>query len=573
MATKKYLDTSGLTRLWAKITSRLSTKVDKESGKGLSTNDYTTAEKTKLSGIATGAEVNQNAFSNVVVGSTTIAADGKTDTLTIAAGTNITLTPDATNDKLTITNSYSLPSAGTSLGGVKSGGVATISDGTITSISEVANPLTLKGNGTTAGTFNGSAATSVDVVGSGSTTVTGASGTITITTPTSIKNPNALTVGSKTYDGSAAITIAASDLGLASAMKFLGTSTTAITDGATTSPITVSDSSITPTAGNVVLYGQKEFVWTGNVWEELGNEGSYKVVQAAIASPEVDGTADAFIDTITQDANGNITATKKSVSLSGGEAAAEDATVVGGVIVSGSTISVAKKEIAAGDNITITGDTTTITIAATDTTYEEATTNTAGLLSAADKAKLDQLSSEAITVNEIAPAEGNITLTAENITVSSNDSTTIYDALGSSGAVLNLKNGSTTGSLRTVGSKEEDDDYTIGEYAFAEGYQTKASGTRSHVQGQFNVEDTSNTYAHIVGNGSSDSERSNAHTLDWNGNAWFAGEVDATSISADTELGITEEELAAILDGYGSASYTYDIDLAITETEMKEICT
>ena len=34
------------------------TKVDKVSGKGLSTNDYTDAEKTKLSGIASGAEVN-----------------------------------------------------------------------------------------------------------------------------------------------------------------------------------------------------------------------------------------------------------------------------------------------------------------------------------------------------------------------------------------------------------------------------------------------------------------------------------------------------------------------------------
>lgn len=77
-------------------------KVDKEVGKGLSTNDYTTEEKTKLSGIETGAEVNQNAFGNVKVGSTTIAADGKTDTLELAAGTGITLTPDATNDKVTI---------------------------------------------------------------------------------------------------------------------------------------------------------------------------------------------------------------------------------------------------------------------------------------------------------------------------------------------------------------------------------------------------------------------------------------------------------------------------------------
>lgn len=40
------------------INSALSNKVDKVSGMGLSTNDYTTAEKTKLSGIETGAQVN-----------------------------------------------------------------------------------------------------------------------------------------------------------------------------------------------------------------------------------------------------------------------------------------------------------------------------------------------------------------------------------------------------------------------------------------------------------------------------------------------------------------------------------
>lgn len=39
----------------------IANKVDKVAGKGLSTEDYTTAEKTKLSGIAEGAEVNVNA--------------------------------------------------------------------------------------------------------------------------------------------------------------------------------------------------------------------------------------------------------------------------------------------------------------------------------------------------------------------------------------------------------------------------------------------------------------------------------------------------------------------------------
>ena len=64
--------------------------------------NYTATEKNKLSGIASGAEVNQNAFSNVKVGSTTIQADSKTDTLELVAGANVTLTPDATNDKVTI---------------------------------------------------------------------------------------------------------------------------------------------------------------------------------------------------------------------------------------------------------------------------------------------------------------------------------------------------------------------------------------------------------------------------------------------------------------------------------------
>lgn len=40
------------------VNTNLAKKVDKVSGKGLSTNDYTTAEKNKLSGIATGAQVN-----------------------------------------------------------------------------------------------------------------------------------------------------------------------------------------------------------------------------------------------------------------------------------------------------------------------------------------------------------------------------------------------------------------------------------------------------------------------------------------------------------------------------------
>ena len=58
-------------------------------------------DKAKLDGISTGAEVNQNAFGKVKVGSDTIDADLKIDTLELA-GSNVTLTPDTTNDKVTI---------------------------------------------------------------------------------------------------------------------------------------------------------------------------------------------------------------------------------------------------------------------------------------------------------------------------------------------------------------------------------------------------------------------------------------------------------------------------------------
>ena len=66
----------------------------------------TAAERTKLSGIASGAEANQNAFAKVKVGTTEIVADSQTDTLELADGGGITITPDATGDKVTFAETY-----------------------------------------------------------------------------------------------------------------------------------------------------------------------------------------------------------------------------------------------------------------------------------------------------------------------------------------------------------------------------------------------------------------------------------------------------------------------------------
>lgn len=72
------------------------------------------ADKTKLDSIASGAEVNQNAFSNIaVIGASTIVADAKNDTLTLAAGSNVTITPNTTDDMITISATDTKYSAAT----------------------------------------------------------------------------------------------------------------------------------------------------------------------------------------------------------------------------------------------------------------------------------------------------------------------------------------------------------------------------------------------------------------------------------------------------------------------------
>lgn len=65
--------------------------------------DLTATQVRTMLNVADGAEVNQNAFSNVAVsGQTTVSADSKTDTLTLVAGTNVTITTDSTTDSITI---------------------------------------------------------------------------------------------------------------------------------------------------------------------------------------------------------------------------------------------------------------------------------------------------------------------------------------------------------------------------------------------------------------------------------------------------------------------------------------
>ena len=70
------------------MNTALANKVDKVSGKQLSTNDYTTTEKNKLNGIEAGAEV--NVVESIVVNGVTASISSKKASVTIPVGDTTT---------------------------------------------------------------------------------------------------------------------------------------------------------------------------------------------------------------------------------------------------------------------------------------------------------------------------------------------------------------------------------------------------------------------------------------------------------------------------------------------------
>jgi hypothetical protein len=117
--------------------------------------------------------------------------------------------------------------------------------------------------------------------------------------------------------------------------------------------------------------------------------------------------------------------------------------------------------------------------------------------------------------------------------------------------------GNGTQATHTAAHAEGASTKAMSEASHAEGIGTLADGNAVHTQGKYNikniVDDTYPTgkYAHIVGNGKSDSQRSNAHTLDWDGNAWFAGTITIGSTT------INETQLQALLELLETGVNTY----------------
>lgn len=100
---------------------------------------------------------------------------------------------------------------------------------------------------------------------------------------------------------------------------FLGVTTTALTDGATTNPIKINGEDVTAKKGNITSYESKEFIFSGTAWQEFGDLsglGSLAYKNSAtgnftpagtVSQPAFTGSSSDVNVTVAANASGNYT--------------------------------------------------------------------------------------------------------------------------------------------------------------------------------------------------------------------------------------------------------------------------
>lgn len=230
--------------------------------------------------VAGGGEVNQNAFSNIKVGATTLAAASKTATIEFVAGSGLVLTPDATSGKLTFAVAAN-----------------TFAD----------KEHTHKASDVTEGTFNAARIPNLTLS--------------KITDAGTAASKNAATDAIADGSSDAGLVSAAQvakyvadkTAGLTGAMHYIGTSSTALTDGGTQDPTIAGFTGNAKVAGNVVLYGNQEFIWNGTAWELLGDEGSYALKTTKINGHALSGDITLTAGDVGADATGSAAAVQTNL--------------------------------------------------------------------------------------------------------------------------------------------------------------------------------------------------------------------------------------------------------------------
>ena len=225
-----------------------------------------------------------------------------------------------------------------------------------------------------------------------------------------------------------------------------------------------------------------------------------------------------------------------------------------------------QEKLTQGENITIVGN----TISAIVPTETSELTNNSGYITLADV--------QDVFVNKTGD-EMTGSLKTPELTIGHRNTSTYgeYSLTNGRNNIASGVNSHAEGAgTEAIGDNSHAEGYgaeAVGYYSHAEGFETLANGMSSHAEGEgttatrrsqhtegeYNIYDevgssnTRGTYINIVGNGTDNSNRSNAHTLDWEGNAWYAGDVyvgsqSGTNKDEGSQRLATEAEVNSVID-------------------------
>lgn len=291
MATQKFLDQNGLQTFWEKIKTTIADQVSAIQGDVvLKTGAQTMA----------GPLTSTNGFVGNLTGKADTAgtADKTKASLTInvinTAGTTTTTTfngsgaKTATIDMSTLATDAELNVAIESLGNEIDARIASVTaDGTLITATTSADKKVTIGPTTKLTTAVGLAENAVRSVTEGSTNGYIAVNTGGTATGVKVHGINTAAYKAESYfvpattyntgisAAYAGVTANAGEIAnikksIAGGTHFIGISTTAITDKGAEKP-TIGGSQKTVANGDIVIYGNKEFIWNGSAWAELGD--------------------------------------------------------------------------------------------------------------------------------------------------------------------------------------------------------------------------------------------------------------------------------------------------------------
>ena len=224
-----------------------------------------------------------------------------------------------------------------------------------------------------------------------------------------------------------------------------------------------------------------------------------------------------------------------------------------------------------GTNCTVSGSGHDITFTATDTTYESKTAASGGtdlsLCTTGEKYiwnnKMDKANPTGTGYFSLNRAYGS---TVGTNSFAEGDNTTASGDSSHSEGYYTTADGDSSHAEGSNTNANGDSSHTegygttaSGDCSHAEGYGTTANHAAQHVFGEYNIADPSSAtssqrgnYVEIVGNGTSTSARSNARTLDWDGNETLAGKLSL----ANTTIDVTEADNGVSSDTYTRLLFT-----------------